>query len=163
MVGVLDNIRSMHNVGSIFRTADGVGVEKLYLCGYTPAPIHEQLGHYRPQIDKVALGAQKWIAWEQRKQTWRVLDELKKRGYFIIALEKNDVSISLDRLSFKDKNIKKEKIALVVGNEVSGLGGALTNRADVVAHLPMLGEKSSLNVSVAFGAAAYYIHFRYSS
>lgn len=161
MIAVLDKIRSMHNVGAVFRTSDGVGIQKIYLCGYTPAPTHEKLGHIRPQVAKVALGAEESVAWEKRPTAWRLLEELKKDGYTIIALEQSEHSVPLD--SVKLTRAQWEKAALVVGHEVEGLGEAVLKRADIIAEIPMVGKKNSLNVSVAFGVAAYTLRFNVRS
>lgn len=157
MIAVLDNIRSMHNVGAVFRTSDGVGIEKIYLCGYTPAPTHEKLGHIRPQVAKVALGAEEWIAWEKRPAAWRLLDELKQEGYTIVALEQSKKTVPLE--SVRLTRAQWEKSALVVGHELEGLSPAILKRADIIAEIPMAGKKNSLNVSVAFGIAAYTLRF----
>jgi tRNA G18 (ribose-2'-O)-methylase SpoU len=147
----------MHNVGAVFRTSDGVGIEKIYLCGYTPAPVHETLGHIRPQVAKVALGAEEWIAWEKHPTAWRLLDELKKQGYTIIALEQSKRSVPLG--SVRLTKAQWEKSALVVGHELEGLSPAILKRADIIAEIPMAGKKNSLNVSVAFGIASYTLAF----
>ena len=157
MIAILDNIRSMHNVGAVFRTSDGVGIEKVYLCGYTPAPVHETLGHIRPQVAKVALGAEEWIAWEKRPTAWRLLDELKKQGYTIIVLEQSKRSVPLESVHLT--KAQWEKGALVVGHELEGLSPAILKRADIIAEIPMAGRKNSLNVSVAFGIASYTLRF----
>lgn len=142
---VLPDIRSAHNVGAMFRTADGAGVNKIYLCGYTAQPPH-------PQLDKVSLGAEKWMPWEYSRQTWRALKELKKKGYNIVALE----------LTKNSKNIfnwkPKFPLALVVGNEKTGVTKKLLKYCDRAVHIPMAGKKSSLNVSVATGIAIYQIN-----
>ena len=143
---ICHNIRSRHNVGSIFRTADAAGVAKIFLCGITPAPPH-------PNIEKVSLGAEKFMEWEKRKETWRVIDKLKKDNFEIIALEQAKKSISLDRT---DNGCRfGEKVALILGNEVEGLPESILKRADKIVHIPMCGRKESLNVSVAFGIAVY--------
>ena len=154
---ILENIRSMHNVGSVFRTSDAVGVEKIYLCGYTPAPIHEQLGHLRPQIEKVALGATSSVAWEKRTSAWRLVDELKKQGHTIIVLEQSAGSVGVQtvRLSKQQWN----NAVLVVGHELKGVSKGVLKRAGIVADIPMQGQKHSLNVSVAFGVAMYTLYF----
>ncbi len=143
---VCHNIRSLHNVGSIFRTADGAGVTKLYLCGYTGYPP-------RKEIRKVALGAENTVPWEHHYQTWRVLDRLKAQGVQIIALE-NNIPGSVDYREVRPRF----PLALLLGNEVEGLSPGLLKRADVVMHLPMHGTKESLNVAVAFGIAAYKLN-----
>ena len=141
---VLDNVRSRENVGSIFRTADAVGVSKIYLCGITPMPPHEK-------ISKTALGAEKWIPWEYHKNTWRLLEKLKKDRINIVALENGEGSIDL----FKFK--PKFPLALVVGNEVKGLSPRILKYAQKKAAIPMHGRKESLNVAVALGIAVYAI------
>jgi len=141
---VLPNIRSGHNVGAIFRTADGSGVDKLYITGYTPCPPHTQ-------IDKVSLGAEKWMPWEYYKQAGTLLKKLKKMGYNIVALEQTKVS----------KNIfdwqPKFPIALVLGNEKTGVPKSLLKYCDESVEIPMAGKKNSLNVSVAAGIAMYRV------
>ncbi|HCX45478.1 TPA: RNA methyltransferase [Patescibacteria group bacterium] len=149
MIAILNNIRSLHNVGSIFRTADGVGVDKLYLCGFTPSPL-DQFDRARPQLAKVALGAEKMVSWEKCGQTSRLITRLKKEGYSIIALEINKESVPY----YKIKKIKK-KTALVVGHEVKGLPKSVLNKCDKIVEIPMKGDKTSLNVSVAFGVVAF--------
>ncbi|MDD4476766.1 MAG: RNA methyltransferase [Patescibacteria group bacterium] len=141
---VLPNIRSGHNVGAIFRTADGVGADKLFLTGYTPCPPH-------PQVDKVSLGAEKWIKWEYCKRAGTLLKELKKIGYNIIALEQTKNSVDLFR--FKPKF----PLALVVGNEKTGVPKSLLKYCGGSIEIPMRGKKNSLNVSVAAGIAMYVI------
>ena len=143
LVAVLHNIRSRENVGSIFRTADSAGVSKLYLCGITPLPPHEK-------ISKTALGAEEYVSWEYAKQTWRLLESLKKDGYCIIGLEKTSQAQDIF-----DMHMDSEKIALVVGNEVEGLSREILKRCDLIASIPMHGKKESLNVAVAFGIAVY--------
>lgn len=157
MIVIAENIRSMHNVGSLFRTCDGVGVEKIYLCGYTPSPVHETLGHKRPQIEKVALGSTDTVAWEKVAVAWRLVERLKKDGYTIIALEQGSAAVSLDSVSLSRG--EWDTTVLVVGNEVQGVSNAVLKRADVMIDIPMLGIKHSLNVSVAFGVAVYTLLF----
>lgn len=140
---ICHNIRSRHNVGSIFRTADAAGVAKIFLCGITPVPPHSN-------IEKVSLGAEKFVEWEKCKETWRVIDELKKEGVEIISLEQAKNSISLNSL----KSAKKSA-ALILGEEVKGLPDSILDRSDKIVHIPMYGRKESLNVSVAFGIAVY--------
>lgn len=141
---ILPDIRSAHNVGAMFRIADGAGVDKVYLCGYTARPPH-------PQLDKVSLGAEKSVPWEYQRQAWRLLTELKEKGYNIVALEKTNTSLDL----FKWKS--KFPLALVVGNEKSGVTKSLLKYCRLAVHIPMAGKKTSLNVSVAAGVAIYRI------
>jgi len=143
---ICHNIRSTHNVGSIFRTADAVGVDKVYLCGYTPTPPNDK-------ITKVALGAEKTMPWESHTSTMRLIKKLKKDGATIVALE-NNVKGAMNYLKFKPRF----PLALILGNEVGGLPKSILALADRVIALPMKGEKESLNVSVAFGIAAYEIN-----
>lgn len=144
---ILPSIRSLFNVGSIFRTSDCAGINKIYLCGWTGAPP-------APRLIKTSLGAEKSVPWEQHKQAWRLIDKLKKQGVQIIGLE-----ITKDSKDYRDIKVKYP-CALVVGNEVTGLSDTILKRCDEVMHLPMLGIKESLNVSVAFGIAAYKLRFK---
>ncbi|MBT3419110.1 MAG: RNA methyltransferase [Candidatus Magasanikbacteria bacterium] len=141
---VLPNIRSCHNVGAMFRTADACGFTKLFLCGYTATPP-------KPQIDKVSLGAETWVPWEKEENVKALCKRLKKEGVTIIALEKNSESIPLREIEIVGS------LALIVGNEVDGITEDILEIADVVAHIPMHGKKESLNVSIAAGIAMYEI------
>jgi 23S rRNA (guanosine2251-2'-O)-methyltransferase len=143
---LVHNIRSLYNVGSIFRTADAFGVSKIYLTGYTgtPAnPIHKN------KIAKVALGAEEWVPWEYSKSPQAVIRILKRQKVQIIGLENNVKASTLGK--FKTKG----SFALILGEETTGINKALINLCDKVVEIPMLGKKESLNVSVAFGIAAY--------
>lgn len=142
---VLNNIRSLYNVGSIFRTADGAGVEKLWLCGITGHPPDTQ-------ISKTALGAEARVLWEYRRDTREVLRELKSRGYKIVFLEQLAESIP-----YQDYH-PTAPVCLVMGNEISGVSDELIALCDETLEIEMAGAKNSLNVSVAFGVVAY--HFR---
>lgn len=144
---VCDNIRSTFNVGAIFRIADAAGITKIYLCGYTPCPP-------RYEIEKVALGAEKTVPWERVPQTWRLLERLKAQGIQIVALENNLDLPTTDYCEF----VPRFPIALILGNEVTGLSQALLKRADAIISLPMHGTKESLNVAVAFGIATYRLN-----
>lgn len=141
---IIPNIRSGHNVGAMFRTADGAGVDKIYICGYSPIPPH-------PQIDKVSLGAEKFVPWEYVKQPARLLKKLKQEGCSIIGLEESKKSMSM--YSFKPKF----PVALLVGNEKTGIPINWQKYCDELIQIPMKGKKNSLNVSVAAGIAMYYI------
>ena len=151
---VLHNVRSVHNTASIFRTADAVGVEKIYLCGITPSPI-DRLGHNRNQFIKVSLGAERSVPYEKRVQTVKVIDELKKQGYLVIAVEQAKGSVAYNKF-----RTRKQKIALVLGSEVTGLPMGILHRADRVLEIPMAGKKESLNVAIAFGIVAYRLKYK---
>lgn len=154
MIAILHNIRSLYNVGSVFRTADAAGIEKIYLCGITPTPI-DQFGKYRQQLTKVSLGAEKYVAWEKFSSTTKLIDKFKKDGYKIFAVEQSKKSIPYHKL--KKINVKKLKAALVLGNEVRGLPTSILKRADKILEIPMKGKKESLNVAVAFGIVVFSI------
>ena len=142
---ICDNIRSLENVGSIFRTADALGVTKIFLCGISGRPPHQK-------IAKTALGAEKTVPFEYHKQTWRIVRKLKKEKVVIVALEQNEKAINY--LKFKPKF----PLALIIGNEVKGVSKKALGLSDHIIHLPMKGKKESLNVSVAFGVAGYQIN-----
>ena len=139
------NIRSLHNIGSFFRTSDGAGVSKIYLTGYCGCPP-------RKEITKTAIGAEEWIPWEHHKNPIPVIKKLKKEGVQIISLERNDKSVDIK--TFKPKY----PACLIVGNEIDGVGDDLLNLSDAVVEIPMNGKKESLNVSVAFGIAVYNLN-----
>lgn len=141
---ILPNIRSGHNVGACFRTADGAGITKIYLTGYTPRPPHKE-------ILKVSLGAEKTVPWAEAKLTASLLKKLKKQGYWLVALEQTRQSVNI--FSWRPRF----PLALLVGNEVTGLPPSILKLCDEVVNIPMRGEKSSLNVSVAAGIALYQI------
>ena len=144
---ILPNIRSAHNVGAMFRTADGAGVDKIYLTGYTPCPPP-------PRLDKVSLGAEKWMPWEYVKQTGSLLKKLREKGYNIVALEQTSSSRSVYKWS------PKFPLALIVGNEKTGVTKSMLKYCDASVEIPMRGKKQSLNVSVAAGIAMFYISSR---
>jgi tRNA G18 (ribose-2'-O)-methylase SpoU len=150
IIAVLDNIRSVHNVGSIFRTSDALGVNKIFLCGCTPTP-KDRFGRERKDLAKVALGAEKSIEWEYFETTEEVVKKLKKEKFQIIALEQSKNSIDYKKVKTKNKT------AIILGEEVHGLNKKVLDLADVVMEIPMRGIKESLNVSVSFGVAAFRI------
>lgn len=152
MVVILHNIRSTHNVGSIFRTADAAGCEKIYLCGITPAP-RDRFGRVNEKIIKVALGAEKFLLWEKVGETVKLLDKIKKDGYKILAVEQSRRSVPYQKIKLSKKDLAKT--ALVVGNEIKGLPFAILRRADKILEIPMRGRKESLNVAVAFGIVIF--------
>jgi 23S rRNA (guanosine2251-2'-O)-methyltransferase len=152
MIAVLHNIRSRHNVGSIFRTADAAGVEKLYLSGITPGPV-DRFGRPDEKLTKVSLGSEKSVTWERTASTAALLQALQQKGYKVVALEQHVHSQSLFSLRMSKKDLKKT--ALLIGPEVHGLSPALLKAADRIVEIPMFGKKESLNVSVAFGILVY--------
>ncbi len=158
MIVILHNIRSLHNVGSIFRTADAAGVEKIYLCGITPAPVDE-FGKPRKQLIKISLGAEKYVEWEYCKSTTRLIDKLRRDKYKIFAIEQSKKSLPYYKIKFKNTITRDsiKKIVLVLGNEVSGLPPSVLKRADKILEIPMYGKKESLNVAVAFGVVVFHL------
>jgi len=143
---ILPDIRSCHNVGAMFRTADAFGVDKIFLVGYTPHPP-------KPQIDKVALGAEKWVEWEGCDDLKKLIKKLKKENFKIIGLERTKKSEKIEDLRLKIN----QSVALIVGNEVEGIKPSILKLCDRVVHIPMMGKKESLNVSIAGGIAMYLL------
>jgi len=148
VTAILDNIRSAHNVGSAFRTADGAGLGELLLCGYTPTPPHRHLA-------KTALGAVDVVPWRHCATTLEAIEIVRERGCQVLALEFTASSVPLWEYAVQFP------LALVFGNEAEGLGDEVLERCDAVVHLPMRGLKTSLNVSVAFGVVAYEVLRRF--
>ena len=145
---LLYNIRSTHNVGSIFRTGDALGVDKIYLSGYTPTPL-DRFDRPRKDIAKVALGAEKTISWEYVETPEEIIKKLKKKKFKIIGLEQSEKSIDYKKIKIKSP------VLFMVGNEVDGISDEILKFCDEVAEIPMRGEKESLNVSVAFGVGLF--------
>ena len=145
---ILYNVRSAHNVGSIFRTADGVGVHKLYLCGYTPTPV-DRFGREQPDIAKTALGAHTMLSWEYHENTKKLIHSLQKNGVTVVAVEQHKTAI--DYKTYKPKG----DVAVLFGSEVDGVEDTLCTLSDVVLQVPMYGSKESLNVSVVAGIVLY--------
>ncbi|MFA5098834.1 MAG: TrmH family RNA methyltransferase [Candidatus Paceibacterota bacterium] len=160
MIIILHNIRSLHNVGSIFRTADAAGVEKIYLCGITPAPI-DSFGRPRQQLTKVSLGAEKYIEWEKVKSTSKLIDKFKKEKYKIFAVEQSKKSVPYYKLHTTN-NKQRAKLALILGNEVKGLPPSILKHTDKILEIPMFGKKESLNVAVAFGIVVFKLRELYN-
>jgi len=149
---ICHNIRSVHNVGSIFRTADAAGVQKIYLCGITPTPL-DRFGKVRSDFAKVSLGAEHYVAWEYAKSTATAIKKLKKEGWHILALEQSKKSIPYHNVPMPDT--RDPKVCLVLGSEVEGLPLIILKLTDKIIEIPMAGKKESLNVSVAFGVAVF--------
>ena len=184
---ICDNIRSLENIGSIFRTADALGVDKIFLCGISgssptnfrtkakreninPKLYSKLVGDKPPnhKISKTALGAEKTVPFEYYAQTWRLIEKLKKEKVFVVALENNIEEIKTTASGgvtpLGGKSILYTKLnyifplALIIGNEVKGISKTILDKSDKIIYLPMQGQKESLNVSVAFGVAGYYIN-----
>ncbi len=147
---ILHDIRSVENVGAMFRTADAAGIDKIYLTGYTPAPL-DRFGRKRGDLAKSALGAEEFVAWEQKKMIGPLIAKLRQSGFHIIAIEQDKKSVDYKKVKLKTKN------AFLVGTEVTGIPKNVLEKCDVIAEIPMRGKKESLNVSVALGVALFRI------
>lgn len=151
-IAVLDNLRSVHNVGSIFRTANACGIEKIYLCGTTPTPLDHK-GLKRKDFAKVALGAEETVSWEYQEDTYMTLIKLHESGSYIVAFEQDQKSVD-----YKDVQVDLSKdVVFVIGPEVTGITQEVLKECNVIAEIPMLGTKESLNVTIAFGIGVYRI------
>ena len=140
LVVVLDNVRSMHNVGSVFRTADGFAIEKLMLCGITGQPPHRE-------IEKTALGATESIDWEYHESVEEAVQQLRDQGYVICAIEQANNSVSLNKFQPE----KGKNYALIFGNEVNGVSDSVREMVDLCLEIPQFGTKHSFNISVTAG------------
>lgn len=150
---LLDNIRSVHNAGSIFRTAETLSISKIYCAGTTPVPI-DRFNRKRKDFAKVSLGAEEMVSWEylgEMKEIVKMVKKLKEDGFTIIALEQARGSVDYKKVKVKNKTL------VILGNEVDGISPALLNLADTIAEIPIQGKKESLNVSVAAGVFLYRI------
>lgn len=137
---IAENIRSLHNVGALFRTADAMGVDMVYLCGYSAAPV-------RPEVTKVSLGAEKTVPWKREPDIAKLITELKQKGVTVTVLEQTAVSTDIETWK------PAWPLALIVGNEVDGVTSSALQLSDVHLSIRMDGKKESLNVSVAAGIA----------
>ncbi len=143
---ILDNIRSLNNIGSVFRTADAFLIQKIYLCGITATPPHKD-------IRKTALGATESVNWEHRQSTLELVQELQAEGIKVIAVEQAEDSLMLNNLDL----IEGEPLALVFGNEVKGVSQEVVSASNVVLEIPQFGTKHSLNISVSAGVVVWDI------
>lgn len=141
---VLDNVRSLHNVGSFFRTSDAVMIEKLYLCGITGCPP-------RKEIKKTALGADEVVPWEYVEDAVDIIEELKEKGVKIVAVELAHSSVQYDKADYEFP------VCIVFGHEVEGVSDEVMELVDASVHVPMLGRANSLNVSVCYGIVVYEV------
>lgn len=154
LVLIANDIRSAHNVGALFRTASGAGVEKIYLCGYTLMPAKKgklYLTRAEKDVAKTALGAEYEIPFDYIEDVKKCIKELRKKGYHIIGLEQGEKSVDYRTVPPHDK------VALLIGTEVEGIPGEIQNMCDTLYEIPMHGAKNSLNVSVATGIALYAV------
>ncbi len=140
VVVVLDNIRSLNNIGSVFRTSDAFLIEKIFLCGITAKPPHKD-------IHKTALGATDSVDWEYNKDTNDIIDQLKKSGYMIISIEQTEKAVALENFNIE----KTQKYALIFGNEVKGVQQKVVNKSDYSIEIQQFGTKHSFNISVSAG------------
>ncbi|GAA4443506.1 RNA methyltransferase [Ravibacter arvi] len=146
LVVILDNIRSMNNVGAFFRTCDAFRIEKLFLCGYTPLPPHRE-------ITKSALGAENAVDWEHAERTQDLVAQLKQEGYQVLAIEQAEKSTPLHQFQWTGE----DRLAIVFGNEVSGVDDDVMELADGCLEIPQYGTKHSLNVSVTGGIVLWQL------
>ena len=151
VVVVLDNVRSQNNIGSVFRTADAFRLESIILCGITSKPPHRE-------IHKTALGATESVHWEYQEETPGVIEELKARGYQILAVEQAENSVSLEQFQL----VKNQKYVLVFGHEIRGVDQKVVDMCDLCVEIPQFGTKHSLNISVAAGIVIWDIFKQFS-
>jgi tRNA G18 (ribose-2'-O)-methylase SpoU len=143
---VLDNIRSLNNIGSVFRTADAFLIEKIYLCGITATPPHKD-------IRKTALGASESVAWEYRESTLELVEEFNSKGHVTLAIEQAENATMLNNL----KSDSSKKYVLIFGNEVKGVDQEVVNSCSGVIEIPQFGTKHSLNISVSAGVVVWHL------
>lgn len=143
IVIILDNIRSVHNVGAILRTADGAGVSEVILCGITPTPEHKK-------VHKTALNAEEYINWKYFKNTEEAINYVRSNGYTIYSIEQDENSKDINQIEIMNKS------AFLFGNEITGVSPSIKQLSDFIVELPMNGKKNSLNVSTCVGIVTYY-------
>ncbi|MEK7104528.1 MAG: TrmH family RNA methyltransferase [Patescibacteria group bacterium] len=155
---IIHNVRSVTNVGAMFRTVDAVGVSKIYLTGYTPTPL-DRFGRVRKDMAKSALGAEKFVPWEYKKNVFTLLKRLKQEEYLIIGIEQDKKSVDYKKVSARGGPAFgwKGGLVFIVGAEVAGIPKNILKKCNIIAEIPMRGKKESLNVSVACGIALFGI------
>ena len=154
---IMHNVRSVENVGAMFRTADAAGIDKIYLTGYTPCPL-DRFGRKRGDLAKSALGAEEFVKWEQKKNIFSLLAKLKEEKFLIIGIEQDKKSLDYKKISAKGGPAYGwKKLAFIAGSEVGGIPKNILQKCDIIAEIPMHGKKESLNVSVAAGIALFGI------
>ncbi|MCK5589054.1 MAG: TrmH family RNA methyltransferase [Candidatus Pacebacteria bacterium] len=147
---ILHNIRSILNIGALFRTCDAVGIDKVYLTGYSPTPL-DRFGRKREDFKKASLGSDEFLDWEYKKNIGLLLDKLKKDGFKIFAIEQDKKSVNYKKGKIKNKNV------FILGNEVRGISKQiLDNKVDQILEIPMRGKKESLNVSTTGGIVLFH-------
>lgn len=144
IIVILDNIRSLNNIGSVFRTSDAFLIEKIILCGITAQPPHKD-------IQKTALGATESVEWEYIKNTGNAVNELKKKGYIILSIEQTEKAVELQNFNIE----KNKKYAIIFGNEVKGVQQKVVDMSDFSIEIPQYGTKHSFNISVSAGIALW--------
>lgn len=154
VVVILNNIRSNENVGSIFRTCDAAGVSKIFLCGYTPAPL-DRFGRENKALTKASLGAEKSVEWQKVENLAKIIERLKIEKFKIIGIEQSKNSINYNELKNSKLLTQYSNLAFIFGNEVDGLSQEDLTLCDAVAEIPMRGKKESLNVAVAVGIVLF--------
>ena len=147
---ILHNIRSVLNVGAIFRTADAIGINKIYLTGYTPTP-YDRFGRINYAFKKASVGAYEFVKWEQIRDVSTLINKLKKEHFKIFAIEQNEKSIDYKKVKLGDKNV------FIFGNEIRGVSKQILNKVDKILEIPMRGKKESLNVSTSVGIVLFKI------
>ena len=155
---ILHRVRSAYNVGSMFRSADGIGVDKIFITGFTQVPSKKEYAlqsKAEKMLSKTALGADKYVPWEKVLNLGKLIEKLKKENFQIVALEQNENSV--DYCAFKPS----DKVVLIVGNEPRGIDKRILKKCDIIMELPMRGQKQSLNVAVALGVAGYKLTENY--
>lgn len=150
LIVILDNVRSLNNVGSVFRTADAFAIEKIYLCGITATPPHKD-------IQKTALGATESVAWEYAQDTATVVNQLQLQGVIVAAIEQAEQALWLQDVTI----IPNKKYAIVLGHEVKGVQQKVVNACDWVIEIPQIGTKHSLNISVSTGVVLWDMFSKY--
>lgn len=147
---ILHNIRSEFNVGSIFRTADAVGVKKIFLTGYSPSPV-DRFGREAKGISKVALGAEKNINWEKKSDIIHLISKLKANGFYVISVEQSKKAFDYKKIKIPNKSV------FIFGNEVNGLSAKILEQSNAITEIQMKGKKESLNVSVSAGVVLFRV------
>ena len=147
---IIHDIRSVHNVGALFRTADSVGISRIIISGYSPTPL-DRFGRVRSDMAKSALGAELSVPWEYCENIFEKIQEYKKNNYTVIGLEQHEQSIDYKKID------KTKNMVFIIGTETTGMESTLLAQCDIIAEIPMHGEKESLNVSVATGILLYRV------